>query len=341
MDDRARVKKDNSETLCSRQCHNRNKLECMDLSIANQDERKLVDEVFRIKSILDKKKGDVEYGSWAVYESLKKLQKMVLSVKILKITMIGYSVKSKSRSEMDDRARVKKDNSETLYSRQCHNRNKLECMDLSIANQDERKLVDEVFRIKSILDKKKGDVEYGSWAVYDSLKKLQKMVLSVKILKITMIGYSVSALKKHDFKHVSRAARMLIEEWRRVADEWVAAIEETTVENQEQQNMPTSKLQRRYSESVYKLQHMDNLKETAIEKTVPVLQNHVSNDVSETTRTLVKAWKDMVNETTKNESSIVKKISEKAENQKGSITCYQQRKPVDSRGSEGSNKNYY
>ncbi|GJQ98750.1 transcription elongation factor TFIIS/CRSP70 [Tanacetum coccineum] len=141
---------------------------------------------------------------------------------------------SKSRPEMDDQFRVKRDNSETLYSRKCHNRNKLEFMDLSIENQDERKLVDEVFRIKSILDKKKGDVEYGSWAVYDSLKKLQKMVLSVKILKITMIGYSVSALIKHDFKHVSHVARMLIEEWRRVADEWVAAIEETTLENQEQ-----------------------------------------------------------------------------------------------------------
>ncbi|PWA56582.1 putative mediator of RNA polymerase II transcription subunit 26b [Artemisia annua] len=234
---------------------------------------------------------------------------------------------------MDYRARVKKDNSETLYS--SVNRYKLECMDLSIANQDERKLVDEVFRIKSILDKKKGDVEYGSWVVYDCLKKLQKMVLSVKILKITMIGCSVSALKKHDFKHVSRAARMLIEEWRRVADEWVAAIEEKTVVNQEQQNMPTSKPQRRYSESVYKLQHMDSLKETAIEKTFTVLQNHVSKDVSETTRTLVKAWKDMVNETTKNESSIVKKISEKADNQKGSITCYQQRKPVDCRVETG------
>nr|GEY96302.1 transcription elongation factor, TFIIS/CRSP70 [Tanacetum cinerariifolium] len=213
---------------------------------------------------------------------------------------------------MDDQFRVKRDNSETLYSRKCHNHNKLECMNLSIENQDERKLVDEVFRIKLILNKKKGDVEYGSWAVYDSLKKLQKMVLSVKILKITMIGYSVSALKKLDFKHVSRVARMLIEEWRRVAEEWVAAIEETTLENQEQQNMLTSEPQRRYSESMYKLQHMgDILKETAIEKTVSVLQNPVSKDVNETTRTLVKEWKDMVNETMKNESSTVKKYQKK------------------------------
>ncbi|GJS60813.1 hypothetical protein Tco_0655597 [Tanacetum coccineum] len=116
---------------------------------------------------------------------------------------------SKSTPEMDYQARVKRYNSETLYSRKCHNRNKLECMNLSIENQVERKLVDEVLRIKSILDKSKRDVEYGSWAVYDR--------------------YSVSVLKKHDFKHVSHVARMLVEDWRRVADEWVAAIKETNV----------------------------------------------------------------------------------------------------------------
>ncbi|GJQ98751.1 transcription elongation factor TFIIS/CRSP70 [Tanacetum coccineum] len=90
---------------------------------------------------------------------------------------------------------------------------------------------------------------------------------------------------------------------------------------------------------MYKLQHMsDILKETAIEKTVSVLQNPVSKDVNETTRTLVKEWKDMVNETTNNESSTVKKISEKAETQKGSIACYQQCKPVDSRVETGDQK---
>ncbi|GJU80859.1 reverse transcriptase domain-containing protein [Tanacetum coccineum] len=58
--------------------------------------------------------------------------------------------------------------------------------------------------------------------------------------------------------------------------------------------MLTSEPQRRYSEAVYKLQDMgDILKETTIEKTVLVLQNHVSKDVSETTRTLIKEWKDM------------------------------------------------
>lgn len=86
-------------------------------------------------------------------------------------------------------------------------------------------------------------------------------------------------------------------------------------------------------DSLKKLQNMEismeTLEKTGIGKTVSLLKKHVSKDVSETARKLINAWKDMVDKSLKNESSIAKPVSERAKNQQSSVTCDQRCKPRD------------
>nr|GFB28586.1 transcription elongation factor, TFIIS/CRSP70 [Tanacetum cinerariifolium] len=87
-------------------------------------------------------------------------------------------------------------------------------------------------------------------------------------------------------------------------------------------------------DSLKKLQHMDismeTLEKTGIGKTVSILKKHVSKDVSQIAKTLVKAWKDMFEEWIKKDISNVKPISEEVKNYKGLVIHDQHCKPIGS-----------
>ncbi|CAH1433417.1 unnamed protein product [Lactuca virosa] len=80
--------------------------------------------------------------------------------------------------------------------------------------------VAEVLKMKKILDKS-GDESQSELVVCELLKMLQSMELSMKTLEATMIGRTVSALKKHSSEKVCRIAVTLMKSWKRKVDEWL------------------------------------------------------------------------------------------------------------------------
>ncbi|GKB65075.1 transcription elongation factor TFIIS/CRSP70 [Tanacetum coccineum] len=112
---------------------------------------------------------------------------------------------------------------ETLYSCElincsgCDNCSKPNMIDVNQEN-DETKLIGEVLRIKEILEKS-GHQSGCEPRMCVSLKKLQRMVLSVKTLQETGIGKTVKALQKHVSEDVSQIARELVKKWKALVDE--------------------------------------------------------------------------------------------------------------------------
>ncbi|CAA7393023.1 unnamed protein product [Spirodela intermedia] len=96
--------------------------------------------------------------------------------------------------------------------------------------EEETQMIGEVLRIKEILFHK--DDETDS-VLFESLRRLQLMVLSVEALKVTEIGKAVSGLRKHSSKQIRALVRTLIEGWKVLVDEWVstAALTEGTPES--------------------------------------------------------------------------------------------------------------
>nr|GEY05720.1 probable mediator of RNA polymerase II transcription subunit 26b [Tanacetum cinerariifolium] len=92
--------------------------------------------------------------------------------------------------------------------------------------EEESLMFGEVMRIKEIVDKHQDESES---VLYNSLRKLQLMALSVETLKATAIGKSVNLLRKHSSKDVRDIAKTLIESWKNMVDEWVMATKETVV----------------------------------------------------------------------------------------------------------------
>ncbi|XP_071716262.1 probable mediator of RNA polymerase II transcription subunit 26b [Rutidosis leptorrhynchoides] len=88
--------------------------------------------------------------------------------------------------------------------------------------EEESKMFGEVMRIKEIVDNNQNESES---VLYNSLRKLQLMNLSVETLKATEIGKSVNVLRKHASKDVCSVAKTLIESWKDMVDEWVRATE--------------------------------------------------------------------------------------------------------------------
>ncbi|XP_058209463.1 probable mediator of RNA polymerase II transcription subunit 26b [Rhododendron vialii] len=86
--------------------------------------------------------------------------------------------------------------------------------------EEESQIVGEVLRIKEILDNCQDESDS---VLFESLRRLQLMVLSVDSLKATEIGKSVNALRKHSSKEIRHLARTLIEFWKDMVDEWVNA----------------------------------------------------------------------------------------------------------------------
>ncbi|XP_009607268.1 putative mediator of RNA polymerase II transcription subunit 26b [Nicotiana tabacum] len=86
--------------------------------------------------------------------------------------------------------------------------------------EEESKTVGEVLRIKEIIDN--FHVESDS-DIYECLRRLQLMALSVETLKATEIGKSVNALRKHSSNNIRHLARTLVEDWKIMVEAWVNA----------------------------------------------------------------------------------------------------------------------
>ncbi|KAL0339796.1 UNVERIFIED_CONTAM: putative mediator of RNA polymerase II transcription subunitb [Sesamum radiatum] len=86
--------------------------------------------------------------------------------------------------------------------------------------EEESQFFGEVLRIKEILD---NNEEESDTLLFDSLRKLQLMPLSVETLKATEIGKSVNSLRKHSSKEIRNLVRTLIEDWKVMVDSWVNA----------------------------------------------------------------------------------------------------------------------
>ncbi|KAJ6823412.1 uncharacterized protein M6B38_383650 [Iris pallida] len=87
--------------------------------------------------------------------------------------------------------------------------------------EEESQTIGEVLRIKRILDHHQ---DYESYSLlYDSLRRLQLMTLSVETLKATNIGSAVNPLRKHKHEETRQLARTLVDGWTLLVNEWVDA----------------------------------------------------------------------------------------------------------------------
>lgn len=91
--------------------------------------------------------------------------------------------------------------------------------------EEESQLFGEVMRIKEVVDNHQDESES---VLYNSLRKLQLMALTVEILKATEIGKSVNVLRKHVSKDVNHIAKTLIEAWKDMVAQWVVDTEKAT-----------------------------------------------------------------------------------------------------------------
>ncbi|XP_057461901.1 probable mediator of RNA polymerase II transcription subunit 26b [Actinidia eriantha] len=124
----------------------------------------------------------------------------------------GGSKESKVNSSRDDQA--------DMNVNQMSNYSYGEAEALTDEIEEESQIVGEVLRIKKILDNCQDESDSG---LFDSLRRLQLMALSVDTLRATEIGKSVNALRKHALKEIRHLARTLIEVWKDMVDEWVNA----------------------------------------------------------------------------------------------------------------------
>ncbi|XP_022742485.1 probable mediator of RNA polymerase II transcription subunit 26b [Durio zibethinus] len=86
--------------------------------------------------------------------------------------------------------------------------------------EEESMIVGEVFRIKEILHNSQDEPDS---VLFESLRRLQLMALTVDILKTTGIGKAVNRVRKHSSKEIRHLAQTLIDGWKELVDEWVSA----------------------------------------------------------------------------------------------------------------------
>ncbi|KAF8403682.1 hypothetical protein HHK36_011786 [Tetracentron sinense] len=124
----------------------------------------------------------------------------------------GVSKESKVNSSTDDHAGMKMTQVSTCSY------DEVEALTEEI--EEESQIIGEVLRIKGVLSNSQ-DESVG--ALFESLRKLQLMALSVEILKVTEIGKAVNGLRKHGSKEIRQLVRTLIDGWKVMVDEWVNA----------------------------------------------------------------------------------------------------------------------
>ncbi|KAL3632582.1 hypothetical protein CASFOL_025566 [Castilleja foliolosa] len=94
----------------------------------------------------------------------------------------------------------------------------IEALDDDEILQQESQLYGDVLRIKQLLDNHQHE---SSALLIDSLKRLQLMSFSIETLKVTEIGKSVNALRKHGAKEIRNLVRTLIKNWMIMVDSYV------------------------------------------------------------------------------------------------------------------------
>ncbi|GMI78821.1 hypothetical protein like AT5G05140 [Hibiscus trionum] len=88
--------------------------------------------------------------------------------------------------------------------------------------EQESMVVGEVFRIKNILLNSQDEPDS---VLFESLRRLQLLALTVDILKTTEIGKAVNRFRKHSSKQIRYLAQTLIDGWKELVDEWVTVTE--------------------------------------------------------------------------------------------------------------------
>ncbi|XP_077240293.1 putative mediator of RNA polymerase II transcription subunit 26b [Tasmannia lanceolata] len=91
--------------------------------------------------------------------------------------------------------------------------------------EDKGQIVGEVLRIKEVLSNSQDE---SDGVLFESLRRLQLMELSVEILKETEIGKAVNIFRKRGTEKIRQLARVLINGWKKMVDEWVNATEAIT-----------------------------------------------------------------------------------------------------------------
>ncbi|TYI58546.1 hypothetical protein E1A91_D11G366700v1 [Gossypium mustelinum] len=122
----------------------------------------------------------------------------------------GGSKESKANSSRDD----------PLMNQIASNYSYGEAEALTDEIEEESMIVGEVFRIKEILHNCQDEPDS---VLFESLRKLQLMVLTVDILEATGIGKAVNRVRKHSSKQIRHLAQTLIDGWKELVDEWVSA----------------------------------------------------------------------------------------------------------------------
>ncbi|XWS43022.1 hypothetical protein CRYUN_Cryun16bG0065300 [Craigia yunnanensis] len=122
----------------------------------------------------------------------------------------GGSKESKANSSRDD----------PLMNQIASNYSYGEAEALTDEIEEESMIVGEVFRIKEVLHNSQDEPDS---VLFESLRKLQLMALTVDILKATGIGKAVNRVRKHSSKQIRHLAQTLINGWRELVDEWVSA----------------------------------------------------------------------------------------------------------------------
>ncbi|RDY11232.1 putative mediator of RNA polymerase II transcription subunit 26b, partial [Mucuna pruriens] len=96
--------------------------------------------------------------------------------------------------------------------------------------EEESQYVGEVLRIRDILLNPQDQSES---VLFDSLRRLQLMELSVDCLKATEIGKVVNRFRKRGSKGICQLARTLISGWKEMVDEWVKVTATTAIADSE------------------------------------------------------------------------------------------------------------
>ncbi|TKY62731.1 mediator of RNA polymerase II transcription subunit 26b [Spatholobus suberectus] len=96
--------------------------------------------------------------------------------------------------------------------------------------EEESQYVGEILRIREVLHNRQDESES---VLFDSLRRLQLMELTVDCLKATEIGKAVNPLRKHGSKDIRQLARTLIDGWKEMVDEWVKATTTTAIAGSE------------------------------------------------------------------------------------------------------------
>ncbi|MED6132668.1 hypothetical protein PIB30_021151 [Stylosanthes scabra] len=145
----------------------------------------------------------------------------------------------------DDNGAFKSDNGASKESKVNSSRDDIDDMDVNkvLSNysfgeaealtdeiEEQSQFFDEVLRIRGILHNHQ---EESDAVLFESLRRLQLMELTVDCLKATEIGKAVTPLRKHASKDIRQLARKLIDEWKGMVDEWVNATATIAIEGSE------------------------------------------------------------------------------------------------------------